>query len=181
MLVPRSPMTGALRLDNRRAALTASVTIFCRVDFVNFKMKFPFRYRVNTLGTCLAPECSVMHSAPKKYRFLLPTCQDDSQFFLCLTRREYFDLSRWGSDGLTKGFRIFFHMSSSFFTYLSPRIVNNIRNNKPPSNSIAKYIAAIIHHFQTRVKPIYNCRRDGQLSHLFGCSCNYTFCVIVSA
>ena len=69
MLVPRSPMAGDLRFVNRRAALTASVTIFCRVDFVNFKMKFPFRYRVNTLGTCLARECSVMHSAPKKYRF----------------------------------------------------------------------------------------------------------------
>lgn len=181
MLVPRSPMAGDLRFVNRRAALTASVTIFCRVDFVNFKMKFPFRYRVNTLGTCLARECSVMHSAPKKYRFLLPTCQHHSQLFLCLFRREYFDLSRWGSGGLTKGFRIFFHMSSSFFTYLSPFIVNNIRNNKPPSNSIAKYIEDIISNGCPHVKPTHSHRHDGKSLHLFGRWCNYTFRVILSA
>ena len=181
MLVPRSPMAGDLQFVNRRAALTASVTIFCRVDFVNFKMKFPFRYRVNTLGTCLARECSVMHSAPKKYRFLLPTCQHHSQLFLCLFRREYFDLSRWGSDGLTKGFRIFFHMSSSFFTYLSPFIVNNIMNNNPPSNSIAKYIEGILLHPFSHVKPPHNSPRGGQSLRRFGRWCNYTFRVIVSA
>ena len=166
---------------NRRAALTASVTTFCRADLVNFKMKFPFRYRVNTLGTCLARECSIMHPAPKKYCCLLPTCQHHSQLFLCLSRREYFDLSRWGSEGLTKGFRILFHMSSSFFTYFSPCIVNNIRNNKPPSNSIAKYIEDIIPNGRPHVKPTHNHHHDGKLAHRFGRWCNYTFRVILSA
>ena len=50
MLDPRSPMVARPLEDlfvNRRAADTASVTTFCRADLVNFKMKFPFRYRVN--------------------------------------------------------------------------------------------------------------------------------------